>query len=896
MPSAGPLRYWSTVLAVSDSIDLGRLLLDLLIVLVAAKAAAELAERLHVAAVLGEIAAGILLGPSVFGVIALNGNRGVSISLLAELGVLLLLLSVGMEMDLGELAKVGRASLLVAMVGVAAPFGAGVAAGAAFGKSINTSIFLGAALTATSVGITARVFGDLRALASIEARIVLGAAVADDVFGLVILTVVVKTVTGGTVTAGVVIGTLALALMFLVATGVVGIVVVPRILRAIDRLATSSATVTISALGVTLAFAALADAAKLAFIIGAFMAGLAIGRSEHRDTVARDLGSVGQVVIPIFFLQIGLNADLGAMAKPSVLAFAGVMSLLAIGGKLISAVGAIGTRADKWLLGIGMIPRGEVGLIFAAIGLANGVLDADLYGALVLVVLITTVITPPLLRRRLGATAAISPSNLPTTAEPSDGWIGIEQSLIVVHGNPPATEVIRLALAAASMTTAAAPGESLLQWFSAHRLDPLGWRPDDTSGLVKLLRTHEVRAWRFLEATGVLERALPEVASAMAHRRADMSDLDPLGAMRFPTVDRLREMTELHDVLVLAAMVVDVSHGPDEVVSLASRLCRETDARLVVSLIADANLLRSGLREPPGFDNSEILQLATHLAGAEHARDAYQLALAMGDLPRHQRAALDQRYELVCEALDHPELTGTNATNLASVRRTASQRLLTDSAATERLRLAPAAYLLAHEPEEIARQALLIEPLPRSGIVRVAVSSQPTADHWKIDIACRDSGGLLARLTDVLTTRGINIVSADIATWPDGAVLDSFTVRASAEPDPRELALSMELRLRKTLRRTPKPRLVLTFDNDALPWHTLCIVTGPDEPGALMAVSAAFAAAKIVVHSARVASFGGAVSDRFAVSDRLGRKLDDVSMGRARAALAGDRRAVARVM
>lgn len=893
------------MLAASGSVDLGRLLLDLLIVLVAAKVAAELAERLHIAAVLGEIAAGILLGPSVFGLISMSGDRGVSISFLAEIGVLLLLLSVGLEMDLGELTKVGRASLLVAVIGVAAPFVAGTATGLAFGESTSISLFFGAALTATSVGITARVFGDLRALASIEARIVLGAAVADDVLGLVILTVVVKAVTGASVGVGVVAATLGLAVAFLVVTGAVGLLVVPRILRAIDRFATSSATLTVSALALTLAFAALADIANLAFIIGAFMAGLAIGRSEHRERVARDLGTVGNVFIPIFFLQIGLHADLGAMAKPSVLLFAGAMTLLAIGGKLVSAVGAIGTRADKLLLGIGMIPRGEVGLIFASIGLANGVLDADLYGALLLVVLLTTIITPPLLRLRLGVTAVATRSDLPpVTDEPPQGWITIEQGAIELHGNPPLTAIVHLALTTATMATLATPGESLLNWFSAHRHDPLSWNPDETTALVELLRADEVRAWRFLDVTGVLERALPEVADAMARRRADMSDLDPLGALRFPTVDRLHELADTrdfaldrdkpHDTLVLAAMVHDVCREPGEAISLASRLCRETDARLVVSLIADANLMRAGVREPPAFDNTEILQLATHLASADHARDAYLLAIAVGDLPKHHRGALDQRYDLVCEALDHPELTGAGATNLAGLRRTAAQRLLSDARAIERLRLAPTSYLLTHEPEEIARQAQLIDPLPRAGVVRVDVSPNCKTDYWKIDVACRDATGLLARLTDVLTSHGFDIASADIATWPDGAVLDSFTVRSSMAPTAGELATSMEARLRRPLRQTPKPQLVLTFDNEALPWHTSCTVDGPDEPGVLQAVSAAFAASKIVVHSARVGSIHGSVSDRFTVSDRLGRKLDDSSMDRIRAELAGSRRAVAR--
>ena len=218
-----------------EAADLARLLLDLLIVLVAAKLAAEAAERVRVPAVLGEIVAGLVIGPSALGLVELTGERGVSLGVLAELGVLLLLVQVGMEMDLAELGRVGRASLLVAVVGVAVPFAAGTAAGVGLGLDTETAVFVGAALTATSVGITARVLGDLRALATIEARIVLGAAVADDVLGLIILTVVVKVATGDDVTVGVVAGTVGLALGFLVVSGLVGILAVPRLLSVTAR-------------------------------------------------------------------------------------------------------------------------------------------------------------------------------------------------------------------------------------------------------------------------------------------------------------------------------------------------------------------------------------------------------------------------------------------------------------------------------------------------------------------------------------------------------------------------------------------------------------------------------------------------------------------------------------
>ena len=188
------------------------MLLDLAVILIAAKLAAELCERVSVPAVVGEIVVGILIGPSVLGWIPADSEPIVA---LAELGVLLLLVQVGMEMDLAELGRVGRASMAVAVIGVAVPFVLGGAVALGFGETGNTALFIGAALTATSVGITARVFGDLRALATTEARVVLGAAVADDVLGLIILTVVVKIVTGGDVDAVSILATIGGAVGFL---------------------------------------------------------------------------------------------------------------------------------------------------------------------------------------------------------------------------------------------------------------------------------------------------------------------------------------------------------------------------------------------------------------------------------------------------------------------------------------------------------------------------------------------------------------------------------------------------------------------------------------------------------------------------------------------------------
>src|SRR2546423_2254314 len=208
-----------------------KVLLDILVVLVAAKGAAELAERIKLPAVVGEIVAGVVVGPSALGLV--KGDDVLRV--LGELGVILLLLQVGLEMDLAELGAVGRASMSVATCGVIAPFVAGYFVGVANGMTGNEALFVGAALTATSVGITARVFGDLRALATVEARTVLGAAVADDVMGLVILTVVVRLVTEGHVSLLRVASVVGVGVGLLIVTSLVGVRLAPPLFAFVAR-------------------------------------------------------------------------------------------------------------------------------------------------------------------------------------------------------------------------------------------------------------------------------------------------------------------------------------------------------------------------------------------------------------------------------------------------------------------------------------------------------------------------------------------------------------------------------------------------------------------------------------------------------------------------------------
>lgn len=591
------------IAASAGTYDLALVLGNLLLIMVIARVAAELAERIKVPPVLGEIVAGILIGPSVLGWVDPVSNLAVGemILLLGEIGVILLLFQVGMEMDLGELSKVGRTAVAVAIVGVAVPFAAGLGVAVAFGESGKIALFIGAALTATSVGITARVLGDLRALATQEARIVLGAAVADDVLGLVILTVVVKIVTEGTIGPGVVLETIGLASGFLVVTGLLAIFVIPKFFDRIHHRARSSSTIVIVGFALTVAFSLLASEAKLAFIIGAFMAGLGIGRSAQHERISDGLNPIGNILIPVFFASIGINADLAAMVKPDVLALAGVLTVVAFIGKLMSAIGVRRSTADRWVIGIGMVPRGEVGLIFASIGLSKGILDEDLYGALLLMVLVTTIVTPPLLTARLKRT-----SNTSTTRdedageEPTGGWISIESGRLSFRDTPPSELVVPLALRVSELSTFTSISPSVFDWFASKRNSIGPWSPSNTEALVDLLRDGSPVAWRTLTNLGVLETALPEIGQTLDRRRASAEVMGRSHSIVLPLVDRInhltsspgrdREFDALHqrlarpELLLLAAFVSNSTDDGPMAISLARRLSPESGDDIVRSL------------------------------------------------------------------------------------------------------------------------------------------------------------------------------------------------------------------------------------------------------------------------------------------------------------------------
>ena len=860
----------------TETLNIGRVLLDLTIILIVAKVAAEVSDRIHVPAVIGEIFAGILIGPSILGLV----NTSDMLFFLAELGVILLLIQVGLETDIIELKSVGRASILVAIIGVVLPMALGFGASSLLGESIDTSLFVGAALTATSIGITARVFGDLRALATVEARTVLGAAVVDDVLGLIILTVVTRIVEQGTVGIGTIASTIGLAIGFLAVTSTVGFTIFPQLFARIAKGARSTSTVSVVAIGIALGFSVLADKAHLAPIIGAFVAGLALRRIATHERVERDVSSLAQIFVPIFFLNIGISTNIRAMADARVIGVALILSAVAIISKIAAASGAIGSRGDKWTIGFGMLPRGEVGLIFASIGLSVGALSEELYGSVLVVVLVTTLVAPPLLRWRLGTQAQAIEDSTALAMRPLEGWVKTIDGQIVLNGAPPVRSLVEIGLASASLAIDARPSSQLLDWFALHRNATLGWDDDATIGLLRVLRHGSARSWRFLETIGFVQRALPEVSEAMAARSSDSTELDPTHSLQFPTVEAICLTSHAStDDLVLAAFAKDISDSGANGQGAIARLGLDlATSKSVLMLLDGSQLLRNIVQSEPLQITPRLLsQIANHLKNPLLVEQCRQLVSARQDLSDTQNLALVGIVADVQEVLAHPDLVDSESNTLVESRLQAALALTTDDSIRARITHAPASYALTHSPKQMLDHALLVEPIPRSGDARIVVLPTPSNDQWLVNIACRDRSALLARLSGALSSLDLNVINAEIATWADGAVLDIFTVQSSVEPRIGAIsdAVQRSLQTRNVKTSGGPYKLTVRLDHSAHPWHSIMRVDGDDNTGLLRDITATLAKLKVVIHHAQIVTEQGQVHNMFEVSDAHGRKLSE---------------------
>ena len=402
------------------------LVLALAALLLVAKIGGEIATRLHQPAVLGELCAGILVGNSnLLGVHVFDALKSdPTIGLIASLGVLLLLFGVGLESTVPQMLKLGATPLLVALLGVVAPFALGwiVSMWLLPTEGVYVHAFIGATLCATSIGITARVLKDLGRSRTAEARIILGAAVIDDVLGLVVLAVVTGAIVaageGATLSVGAVAWTAAKATVFLVGALWIGVALAPRAF-ALAAMSRGSGVLLSIALIFCFFLAWLADRIGLAPIVGAFAAGLILEDAHYKDFVNRGERPLEELVhplidflAPVFFVLMGLRTDLLGFAQPGAVGIAAALIVAAIIGKQLCSFGVLTPGVNRLAVGIGMIPRGEVGLIFANVGAGltlNGapVIDARVFSALVLMVIVTTLITPPAFRWSLKRAEAV---------------------------------------------------------------------------------------------------------------------------------------------------------------------------------------------------------------------------------------------------------------------------------------------------------------------------------------------------------------------------------------------------------------------------------------------------------------------------------------------------------
>ena len=402
-----------------NNYSLGSFFLALASIFVVGKVISSIFVKFRQPEVLGELTAGVILGS--LALIPLLNEPGYHVfHLLAEVGVAILLFEIGLETDLDDLLKVGVPSLLVAILGIIVPFGLGfysvyiLNTYSLISFTSDTSLLLaaltsGATLTATSVGITARVLSELKKLKSIESKIILGAAVIDDVCGLIILAVVSALITstnsgGGATVELLTVGIIsAKAVGFLFIAIILGNLFTKKLFIFVHSLK-ARGSLLLGALAYTFVFAYLAQLAGLAPIIGAFAAGLLLAKTHQKDLIEDRLKPVADVFIPIFFIMVGSAVDVSVFnpfikENIAVIILALVLFIIAVIGKLVSGLGAYSLKANKLVIGIGMIPRGEVGLIFASMGLATGVLGSSDYSALTVMVMLTTFIAPPLLYR-----------------------------------------------------------------------------------------------------------------------------------------------------------------------------------------------------------------------------------------------------------------------------------------------------------------------------------------------------------------------------------------------------------------------------------------------------------------------------------------------------------------
>lgn len=412
---------------------LASVLLSLIVIYLAAKIGGELCARVNLPSVLGELIGGVIVGISALNlivfpegaepvhsvlmdVIELTANLDADallavfksqsevVSILAEIGVVILLFEIGLESDLKELIRVGPQAAVVAIVGVVVPFVAGTAGLIAlFNVATIPAVFAGAALTATSIGITAKVLAELQTLSSREGQIIIGAAVLDDVLGIIVLAVVASLAKTGEIEITNVIFLIIGAAVFLVGSILVGRLLSPLFVSLVDNMQTRG-QVLISSLVFAFLLSYIAAAIQLEAILGAFAAGLILAETTKRKELEEQISPIADMLVPVFFVTVGAHTDISVLnplnpANREGLVIASFLVVIAIIGKVVTGFTVFGQEGiNRLAIGVGMIPRGEVGLVFAGVGAASGVLSESLDAAIIVMVIFTTFVAPPLLR------------------------------------------------------------------------------------------------------------------------------------------------------------------------------------------------------------------------------------------------------------------------------------------------------------------------------------------------------------------------------------------------------------------------------------------------------------------------------------------------------------------
>ena len=384
-------------------LTLGQLLASLVVIYLASKIGGEIALRFKQPEVLGELVAGLVVGVSGLGIV--NPEQPVLV-LLAQVGVTLLLFEVGLDSDLKSLFKVGPQALAVALVGIILPFGLGYGVIKFAGATNLVSVFTGASMTATSIGMSAKVLADLDYLQRTEGKIILGAAVFDDILGIVLLSVVSGVAGGATLEPLRVLQIVGTSIGFLVGAIIIGKLAMPFFLR-VERTLRTRGDLLIASLIFAFTLAFLAERLGSPAIIGAFAAGLVLAETDKRCDLEARVHPVTDFFLPIFFITVGAGVNLALLGNQQALFLAIALTLTAVLGKLVCGYAAFGTKANKLAIGAGMVPRGEVGLVFASVGLETGVLSGVNHTAVVIAVILTTFLGPVLLNLVLKSTRPI---------------------------------------------------------------------------------------------------------------------------------------------------------------------------------------------------------------------------------------------------------------------------------------------------------------------------------------------------------------------------------------------------------------------------------------------------------------------------------------------------------